>query len=88
MMSNFQRLLIYYGVANSGVFSFFAQKAFLSDNNIYIVSLFALNLIFAIAIAAVILYRKMVEPDKKKFFLQFLSTHFIGLVVLLIIGIT
>jgi len=87
-MSNFQRLLIYYGVANSGVFFIFVQKTFLSDNKIYLVSLFALNVFFAIVITAVILYRKMIEPDKKKFFFSFLLIHFIGLAILLVIGIS
>ncbi len=87
-MNNFQKLLIYYGVANSGVFFFFAQKAFLSDNNNFLVSVFALNLVFAIAITTVILYRKMIEPDKKTLFFRFLSIHFIGLAVLLVIGIS
>jgi hypothetical protein len=86
-MSTFQRLIIYYGVANSGVFLFFVQKAFSSDNNIYLVALFALNLFFAILISAAILYRKMIEPDKKILFFRFLSMHFIGLALLLIIGI-
>jgi hypothetical protein len=87
-MSNFQRLLIYYWVANSGVFLFFVQKAFSSDNKTYLVSLFTLNLFFAMVIAAVILNRKMIEQDKNTSFFKLLSIHFIGLVVLLVIGIS
>jgi len=87
-MSNFQKLLIYFGVANSGVFLFFVQKAFLSDNTTYLVSLFALNLFFAVVITSVIFYRKMIEPHKRKFFLRYLSLYFICLVTLLVIGIS
>ena len=39
-------------------------------------------------IAAVILNRKMIEQDKNTSFFKLLSIHFIGLVVLLVIGIS